>query len=175
MDTPNLPLEGGCQCGAVRYRINTWPLTLYCCHCRECQRQSSSALGMSLRVCRSGLAVEWSAMSARSRDVGQKTAVVGHFCPICGVRLVHARPGGDTVNVKAGTLDDTSWLRPVGHLWVERRQPWVDVPRTLLTYERQPASYDELIAAWARQHPQAPKERDLSHRKVDDIDPARRP
>ena len=45
-----LPLEGGCQCGAVRYAISAAPLTLYCCHCTECQAQSSSAFGMSMLV-----------------------------------------------------------------------------------------------------------------------------
>ena len=42
--------DGGCQCGAVRYRIHGEPLGLAVCHCTECQRQSGSAFGMSLAV-----------------------------------------------------------------------------------------------------------------------------
>ena len=42
--------EGGCQCGALRYRVNGEPIALAVCHCRECQRQSGSAFGMSLVV-----------------------------------------------------------------------------------------------------------------------------
>jgi hypothetical protein len=41
---------GGCQCGAVRYEVSREPLALYVCHCRECQKQSASAFGMSLIV-----------------------------------------------------------------------------------------------------------------------------
>ena len=45
----SLPLNGGCQCGACRYVIGGWPLTFYICHCSECQAQSASAFGESLR------------------------------------------------------------------------------------------------------------------------------
>ncbi len=46
---------GGCQCGAVRYEIEAEEIqTLYCCHCLECQHQSSSGFGMSLLVSRPG-------------------------------------------------------------------------------------------------------------------------
>ncbi|MGI9355136.1 MAG: GFA family protein, partial [Rhizobiaceae bacterium] len=50
VDGLKLPLTGGCQCGKLRYRVTAQPATLYCCHCTECQAQSSSAFGMSLRV-----------------------------------------------------------------------------------------------------------------------------
>ena len=43
-------LEGGCQCGAIRYRLLRAPLALYACHCLHCQKQSSSAFGMSMWV-----------------------------------------------------------------------------------------------------------------------------
>ena len=42
--------EGGCQCGAIAYRVTGVPVTLFACHCTECQRQSSSAFGMALWV-----------------------------------------------------------------------------------------------------------------------------
>ena len=145
---PPLPWEGGCQCGAVRLRVVAPPLTLYCCHCRECQRQSSSAFGMSMRLERGAVEVEWSSMAAHERDAGGPSAVVGHFCGRCGVRLIHARRGGPTVNLKAGSLDDTSWLRPVGHIWTRRAQPWVRFEADALLHDAQPPDYDALTAAW---------------------------
>src|SRR5215217_6718430 len=45
-----MTLSGGCQCGAVRYVVTAEPLALYVCHCRECQKQSASAFGVSLVV-----------------------------------------------------------------------------------------------------------------------------
>lgn len=97
---------------------------------------------MSLRVERAGLEIDWNVMTARE--------VSGFFCPACGTRLVHARPAGETVNIKAGALDHTAWLRPVGHLWTRSRQPWVQIPADALDYPGQPESYDELIDAWRR-------------------------
>src|SRR5262245_37317036 len=50
IELPPLPWEGGCQCRAVRYVLRALPLTLYACHCKECQLQSSSAFGLSMRI-----------------------------------------------------------------------------------------------------------------------------
>lgn len=146
------PMAGGCQCGAVRYRILGSPLTLYCCHCTECQRQSSSAFGMSMRVERPAIEVEWRSMSCHVRGEGGRQAVEGWFCGRCGVRLFHSRPGAsDFANVKAGSLDDTSWLRPVGHIWLASAQPWFVAPPGLLTCEGQPDDFAPFIRAWDRQ------------------------
>ena len=157
-----LPIEGGCQCGQLRYSVHAPPLTLYCCHCTECQRQAASAFGMSLR-CLSA-SVEWSGEAATfTRDKGKPTSAEGLFCPHCGTRIMHRRPrpegegeaageeheasAGD-VSIKAGSLDDTSWLRPVGHIWLGSAQPWFEPAAGLLTYEGQPGDWTALIEAW---------------------------
>jgi hypothetical protein len=48
MKLPNFPVEGGCQCRAVRYRLNAGPLTVYNCHCKDCQRSSGATNSMSM-------------------------------------------------------------------------------------------------------------------------------
>lgn len=151
MSNPPLPLSGGCQCGAVRYSITGRPLTLYCCHCSECQRQSSSAFGMSLRIRRADVEIDEETMVFRTRDKGKPTEAQCRFCPQCGVRIMHHRAESDTITIKAGTLDDCSWLRPVGHIWTASAQPWMPIADDLLNYERQPENYDALIAAWQKQ------------------------
>lgn len=156
MNVPQLPLTGGCQCEAVRFRVRRFPLTLYCCHCTECQRQSSSAFGMSMRVEMSAIDVNWDAMGRHIRGAGSARAVEGWFCGDCGVRLFHRRPGSPSVaNVKAGSLDETSWLRPIGHIWLASAQPWVAVPNELLRYEGQPEDFKPFLEAWQDQHPSA--------------------
>jgi hypothetical protein len=151
MSRPSLPLSGGCQCGAVRYRITGWPLTLYCCHCSECQHQSSSAFGMSLRLNRSDVDIDMTAMHYWIRDEGKPTEAHCRFCPRCGSRIMHDRPDAEAVTIKAGTLDDRSWLRPVGHIWTASAQPWMPIDDTLLNYPHQPESDDDLYAAWQEQ------------------------
>jgi len=117
--------SGGCQCGHVRYEICREPLGLAVCHCKECQRQSGSAFGMSLAVpdgafeLRSGVLKRFYIKCDSGRI---KTCA---FCPECGTRIYHQTVNG--MSVKAGTLDDTSWLKPDAHYWTMRKQPWVAI------------------------------------------------
>ena len=54
----------------------------------------------------------------------------GDFCESCGVRPVHYPKANETVAIlKPGTLDDTSWLHPVGHIWTRSAQAWVPIPQ----------------------------------------------
>jgi hypothetical protein len=50
MDLPEFPVEGGCQCGALRYRLNGAPLAVYNCHCKDCQRFSGAGWAMSMPI-----------------------------------------------------------------------------------------------------------------------------
>lgn len=142
---PALPLEGGCQCGAVRYRITGAPLLFLLCHCTECQRHTSSAYSESLRVRSADFSLQgtvaetgWIAESGNRRR--------GLFCPSCGVRLVHP-VNEEVVVVKAGTLDDVSWLIPAGHIWARSRQPFIQFGADELVYDRAP---DDNFAALNR-------------------------
>ena len=82
------PYTGGCQCGSVRYVLTTEPIRLVACHCKECQRQSGSAFGMSMPVAKDSLTVTGPTKQfTRIADSGNEVA--GVFCPECGVRIYH--------------------------------------------------------------------------------------
>ena len=137
-------LTGGCQCGRVRYSVEALTFIVYACHCRECQKQSASAFGLSLPVALGSLAIEGRLESwERGTDLGGWTRCF--FCPTCGSPIYHASDGApDRVTLKGGSLDDTSRLRPVAHLWVSRKQPWVSLDPSLPAHDTQPADF----AAW---------------------------
>ena len=116
---PPPPITGRCQCGRVRYRITGRPIVFYLCHCTECRRHTSSAFGESLRLHRADLEIEGE-MKCFTRLSESGKQHDGWFCPDCGVRIVHGTAGSEQVNIKAGTLDDTSWLVPAGHIWTDR-------------------------------------------------------
>ena len=147
------PQTGGCQCGRIRYEIDTAAiLTLYCCHCRECQRQSSSGFGLSMRLPRDAFRLTQGALATWSRPTDRGGVTICHFCADCGTRIYHASPDPEaSISLKAGSLDDTGWLKPVGHLWVSRAQPWLQICNDLLVYQGQPDTYDDLIARYRRQ------------------------
>lgn len=143
-----LPLAGGCQCGGCRYQVTQTPRTAYVCHCTECRRQTGSAFGMSMPVARAGFALTHGAPKVWQRTAASGRQVDCAFCPACGTRLFHLPRRDDAVvNVKPGTLDDSSWLRPVGHLWTASALPWVVIPTNVLSYPGQPPDFAALRAA----------------------------
>ncbi len=147
----NLPLKGGCQCGQVRYEITDQPMTLYCCHCTECQGQSASAFGMSLRVASEAVKLH-GATSKYIRDHGRKNEVECLFCSYCGTRVLHRRDSlAANYSIKAGSLDEQ--LEPVGHIWVKSKQDWLQLTEDELQYETQPEDgYAALIEAFGRRY-----------------------
>lgn len=149
LEMPALPLDGGCQCGAVRYRLMGAPIVFYHCHCTECQKQSSSAFGESLRVKRTDFVCEGETQIF-TRHAKSGHHLEAHFCRKCGTRVYHQRVGMDeTLNVKAGSLDDTSWLEPAGHIWTRSKQLGVNISEGGLIYETMPDDgYEALTAKW---------------------------
>lgn len=76
---------------------------------------------------------QWSRVSESGRKV------VCYFCDECGTRLFHKPDRNPQItNIKPGTLDDTSWLKPVGNLWTRSAQPWIKCSEEMLNYEGQP-------------------------------------
>jgi hypothetical protein len=146
MSDRNMPLTGGCQCGAVRYELGAAPLPAIICHCKECQKQTASAFGMTLPVRRrdlkllSGDLKEW----RRLADSGRELAC--YFCPQCGTRLYHSSSmGPDYWHLKPGTLDDTSWLEPVAQVWTRSAQPWLALAGELTSFPEQPENVAALF------------------------------
>ena len=77
-----------------------------------------------------------------SSDSGEKH--IAYFCPDCGNRIYHEHlEKKGIIHLKPGTLDDTSILEPDVHLWVKRKQPWVNIPEGIPRHDTQP---DDLMA-----------------------------
>lgn len=147
-----LPLTGACQCRAVQYQIRAEPLTLYACHCTECQRQSGSAFALSMVVPRqAAVAVAGQPKSwRRVHESGRAAQCL--FCGGCGTRLWHEPERNPAITIlKPGTLDDTTWLRPVGHIWTRSAQPWIELSERSLRYPQQQPALDDMCAAWVAQ------------------------
>ncbi len=144
-----MPLRGGCQCGAVRYEITKPPLSVYACHCTECQRQSGSAFALSMPVARDSLSVVKGTPKAWRRTHESGRVIQCLFCADCGTRLYHNPEANPAVTiVKPGTLDDAKTLHAVGHIWTKSAQPWVQIPADSVTYEGQQPDMSRLSEAW---------------------------
>ena len=131
-------LTGGCQCGAVRYALKPGNHPVYACHCRECQKQSAAAFGLSMPVRLSDIEIEGTLSHyERPTDSGSRSRC--SFCPECGTRICHSSARSpETLTLKAGSLDDTSNLEPVAHIWTARKQPWMILDETVPSFDTQP-------------------------------------
>ena len=133
------PLTGGCQCGAVRYRITAAPVTMYVCHCRECQKQSASAFGISVIVRRSNFSITQGNVAAWTRPTDSGNRCICQFCPACGSRLWHeSSPTDQTISVKGGSLDSPPDLRGAPHIWTQRKLAGVIIPEDAAQFPGEP-------------------------------------
>ena len=132
MTTPPAPypIEGGCDCRAVRYRMASRPLFVHCCHCRWCQRESGASFALNAmieadRVTLVAGAVELVNTPSAS-GAGQQIA----RCPHCRIALwSHYAGAGPLLSfVRVGTLDDPDRLPPDIHIFTASKQPWVVLP-----------------------------------------------
>jgi hypothetical protein len=141
--------EGQCQCGAATYRVVGESLTLFACHCGECQKQSSSAFGMALWVQPTSVEILSGRLQAWVRETPSGRKMVCKSCPTCGSRLFHQMTDQEAIlSIKPGTLKHTARLRPVGHIWRQSAQPWVTFDGQTLTYPANPPSFDALFERW---------------------------
>jgi len=153
------PVEGGCTCGHVRYRMLTRPLVVHCCHCRWCQRETGAAFALNAmiesdRVVHPGAEPELERIPSES-GYGQQVA----RCPGCRIAVWSHYPGSGPLTrfVRVGTLDSPDALPPDVHVCVASKQPWVmlsdDVPVCEDFYERAEVWRDESLARIAALQP----------------------
>lgn len=122
--------EGGCLCGAVRYRASWPPLLTAVCHCKNCQKQSGSALSMVAVLPRDGLKVTGELTIYQDKGSSGQ-AVWRKFCGKCGSPVVTDTPAAeanDIIFIKAGTLDEAQDLAPTLHYWADSAQHWFVFP-----------------------------------------------
>ena len=128
-------LEGGCSCGAVRYRLASEPLFVNCCHCLNCQRQTGSAFVINLMI--ETERVELLGAEPEAVDVprGDDGAQRIYRCPSCRVAVFSRYTHDGLRFVRAGTLDDPSSVRPDAHIFTRSKLPWVKLPEAVPAFE----------------------------------------
>jgi hypothetical protein len=127
--------EGGCGCGAVRYRLMSDPLFTHCCHCLNCQRQTGSAfvINVLIEADRVELLAGDPQPVAVPRDDGSKQTIFR--CPTCQV-AVFSHYGHEGMRfVRGGTLDDPAAVAPDVHIFTRSRVPWVTLPDSVPAFE----------------------------------------
>jgi hypothetical protein len=116
-------LEGGCLCGATRYRVAGAARNACFCHCRSCRRASGAPFVAWATFPTEGFALTGGALRLHASS----EPVTRGSCPTCGTPLTYAhaaRPG--EIDVALATLDDPAAVRPECHIWTSHRLPWLE-------------------------------------------------
>jgi hypothetical protein len=148
MTTPERPWDGGCRCGAVRFRIDAPPLLTMICHCTGCQRMTGSAFSTSIAVPAEGFAVTEgeTVIGGLHRDEARH-----HHCDHCKSWLfTRVDSAFGFVNVRATMLDDARWFAPFIETFTSEALPWAlaDAPHAYPEFPPMDA-YQALIADYA--------------------------
>ena len=135
-------ISGSCLCGSVRYKSTATPELTAICHCDNCQKQTGTAFSIIVAVPENTLTFQGEESLGEYLDQGDSGgAVRRRFCRNCGsplLSIVESVPGLGFI--KAGTLEDRSWLAPTMHIWCDTAQPWVDMDEGMLQIPRNPPS-----------------------------------
>jgi hypothetical protein len=146
---PALPLTGGCPCEALRFAVSAMPFLIFACHCTQCQRQSGSAFGLSMPVRRDSFALTRGTPRPWRHTGASGFESTYWFCADCGGRIFGERADRpNIVTVRAGTLDDTSWVRPIAHINLASAQAWERIPNNAACFEDMPKDFASLARQW---------------------------
>lgn len=134
-----MELEGGCYCGAVRYRVKGDSLFKVQCHCRECQYISGGNPNVVMGMPEAGFVYTKGASKGFRRD-DLANPVTREFCARCGTHLLAKSPAlPGAVLLKVGTLDDPSVFgRPQMAVFTIDKQSFHHVPDGIPALERTP-------------------------------------
>jgi hypothetical protein len=134
-----MAIEGGCYCGALRWKAEGDPLLKGQCHCRECQYISGGSPNVVLGMPEAGFAYTKGKPQGFQRP-DLDTPVTREFCAACGTHILSRAPGmPGAVLIKVGTLDDPSFFgMPEMAIFTCDQQAFHQVPEGVATFERLP-------------------------------------
>ncbi|HDR1003158.1 GFA family protein [Pasteurella multocida] len=134
----NYPINGQCQCGKVHYTLHKAPIAIAACHCKQCQKLSTSAFSLTAMIDKDALELMGELKAFRRQaDSGNQTIVM--FCPTCANHIYHYSPSyPDKLILKPSTLDNTEIITPTIHVWTKEKQTWYQIPDNVMVFETQP-------------------------------------
>ena len=125
--------EGGCLCGAVRFRAEGEPINVRICHCRNCQKSMGSPFYARALFDQKALTVTGDTVSYASSATLDRV-----FCKACGTRLFSWRKNGTAAGVALAVFDDRNAFAPTEHIWVSEKMHWVKLDDGLPQYPQMP-------------------------------------
>ena len=143
------PFLGHCLCGDIEFELRGEPLTLYACHCTDCQRRSMGALRLSMWVEREAIHITAGVPEVRVSVFSSGRQRISKACSRCDTDLWTEPPENPKLAVlRPGTLVRYKEFVPVAHLFVRSALPWIAIPADAAQYETKPNDPKELVQLW---------------------------
>lgn len=146
MSTDFRPLDGGCACGRLRFRLLREPFFVHCCHCTRCQRETGGPFAHHAMIEFNALALLQGQPDAVRvpADSGRVHRVL--HCPVCRSVLWNewGAKAAVTRYVRVGALDEPARCPPQAHIYVRSKQPWVTLDATTPSF----AAYYDSAKLW---------------------------
>lgn len=112
--------EGGCACGAVRFRVSAEPIEVNMCHCMTCRKVQGAVFGVYAIFLLDTVSISGETRVWKSSALGRR-----HFCGLCGSPVFLKFDGSDEIEIPTGVFDETGLYAPEFELWTRRREPWL--------------------------------------------------
>jgi len=123
--------EGGCLCGAVRYRLSGTPSSSIICHCASCRRASGAAAVAWLTFARKEVEI----LSGEPAAFASSPGVVRTFCGRCGTALTYENAKTlSEIDVTTASLDDPNRFPPSAEVWLDHKVAWQPTAPSLRKY-----------------------------------------
>ena len=133
-----MEIEGGCYCGALRYKAEGDPIFRVQCHCRECQYVSGGSVNVTMGMPEAGFSYT-KGSPAQFKRSDLDNPVTREFCDACGTHIAARPPGMPAVLLKVGTLDDPAEFGgPQMAIYLCDKQSFHQIPQGVATFDRMP-------------------------------------
>ena len=135
----NQKKTGRCQCGKIKYSLREDKvISGHHCHCKDCQRTTGSGKATILFIARKYVDLKGQLKFFESKGTSGSYVRRG-FCPNCGSPIIsYVSEQPDVKFIKAGSLDDSSWLKIESNFWSDTANHWDPVDEKLPTFEKNP-------------------------------------
>jgi hypothetical protein len=134
-----MKISGKCLCGKLAYSADAEPALVCVCHCKDCQRQSGTAFATLVIVPRDTFKMSGES-KIHTQQGGSGEPLKRYFCPDCGSQIaIDAAVVPNMMLLTAGTLDDTSFVRPTRNIFCNSAQSWVPITQDTQNFPQGPS------------------------------------
>ena len=139
MSLPDFPIVGGCQCGRVRYRLKASPLSVYNCHCKDCQKSSGAGGSVNAMIPTAGVRITQGTPKRFTVTADSGRTLHRFFCGDCGSPLFSRRElTPENTTLRIGTLDNAPPMKIAAHIWTRSARPWTHIDPASQQFPGQP-------------------------------------